>query len=118
MYLFEEIWEFMDNDDRLNKVPALIQFLAALNFYGTGNFQTSVGQDLNIALSQPVVSRNLNKISDIFTNHLLARYVKYPVIEENMDFKINCTFLTPLVLLIVPMLQFSHPRIQIEIIQQ
>ncbi|RZC38789.1 DDE Tnp 4 domain containing protein [Asbolus verrucosus] len=80
----EETQKFLDYENKTNKIPVFTRFLAALNFNGSGSFETSVSQELNIVLSQPVVSRCLNKISAIFTNHLLARYVKFPVTEEHI----------------------------------
>ncbi|KAJ8912379.1 hypothetical protein NQ315_014747 [Exocentrus adspersus] len=52
-----------------------------------GRYQTTVGQDLYLAISQPVVSRIINKISHMFAVHLLPRYVKFPTTNEEIMLK-------------------------------
>ncbi|KAJ8971074.1 hypothetical protein NQ314_000907, partial [Rhamnusium bicolor] len=55
-----------------------------LNFFGHGGYQTTVGQDLNLAVSQPVVSRIIRNISNIITVDFLPRYVKFPTTNEEL----------------------------------
>ncbi|KAJ8977208.1 hypothetical protein NQ317_011219 [Molorchus minor] len=44
-----------------------------LLFYAQGKYQTTIGEDFNLGLSQPVVSRIINKISDLIAVHLLTK---------------------------------------------
>lgn len=55
-----------------------------LNFVAHGGYQTTVGEDINLVVSQPVVSRILREISNVIGNQLLHRYVKFPVEEEHI----------------------------------
>lgn len=58
--------------------------LVALNFFAHGGYQTTVGQDLNLVLSQPAVSRIINEISSILTDFMLPNYIKFPVSDEDV----------------------------------
>lgn len=62
-------------------VVLVLQVLVCLHFYGHGSYQTCVGEGINLAVSQPAVSRIITKISDIFARILLPRYIKFPVSE-------------------------------------
>ncbi|KAF5298156.1 hypothetical protein FQA39_LY02580 [Lamprigera yunnana] len=65
---------------RQTKIPFHLRVLASLNFFATGTYQTRIGQDLNLAMSQSSISKSVTEVSEIFCNHLL-RYVKFPVNE-------------------------------------
>jgi hypothetical protein len=83
--LIEELADFNDNvGGRRDKIPFYMKVLIFLNFVGSGSFQTGVGRDMNLSVSQPVVSRIVNNISHLFTVHLLPRYVKFPTSEEGI----------------------------------
>ena len=61
----------------------LLQVLAAVRFFATGSNQGAVGQDMNIAFSQPAVSRSIRAVADAINATLLRRYVKFPdTLEE------------------------------------
>ncbi|KAJ8936381.1 hypothetical protein NQ314_012386 [Rhamnusium bicolor] len=55
-----------------------------LNFFGHGGYQTTVGEDLNLAVSQPAVSRIITNISNIITVHLLHRYVRFSTTDDEI----------------------------------
>lgn len=83
--MIEELAEFDQyNGNRRDKVPFHLEVLISFNFFGQGSFQTGIGRDMHLGVSQPVVSRIINKISRIFTVNLLPRYVKFPTPEEHV----------------------------------
>jgi len=51
----------------------LLQVLAAVRFFATGSNQGAVGQDMNIAFSQPAVSRSIRAVADAINATLLRR---------------------------------------------
>ncbi|KAJ8971516.1 hypothetical protein NQ314_000658 [Rhamnusium bicolor] len=82
--LIEEIKDFIEEPQRRDTVPLHLQVFICLNFLGHGGYQTTVGQELNLAVSQPVVSRILKNICNILTIHLLPRHVRFPTTDEHV----------------------------------
>nr|CAI5865444.1 unnamed protein product [Callosobruchus analis] len=62
----------------LRKVSKDIIVLAALRFYATGAYQRTIGQDLNLGLSQTSVHRCIHKVTDIIDEHLAKLFIKFP----------------------------------------
>ncbi|KAJ8938123.1 hypothetical protein NQ314_011597, partial [Rhamnusium bicolor] len=69
---------------RRDTVTLHLQVFICLNFLGHGGYQITVGQELNLAVSQPVVSRILKNICNILTIHLLPRHVRFPTTDEHV----------------------------------
>ncbi|KAJ8909482.1 hypothetical protein NQ315_015412 [Exocentrus adspersus] len=78
--LIENLEMFVDNNaTRRDAVPFNLQVLVSLIFYAHGGYQTTVGNDFNLGMSQPAVSRIINKISNLITTHLLPTYITFPI---------------------------------------
>lgn len=57
----------------------------ALHFFGHGSYQEAIGKHLNIALSQPSVSRCINQIAGILSMpHILNQHVHFPENREEL----------------------------------
>lgn len=48
---------------------------ASLRFLATGSYQLSVGNDMNIGLSQPMISKVLSEFSDIMENKICPLWI-------------------------------------------
>ncbi|KAJ8971817.1 hypothetical protein NQ314_000528 [Rhamnusium bicolor] len=80
---FINAWENAEYQRR-DRIPLYLQVCVCLNFFGHGGYQTTVGEDLNLAVSQPAVSRIITNISNIITVHLLHRYVRFPTTDNEI----------------------------------
>lgn len=54
-----------------------------MNFLGNGSYQTPVGSNAYTCVSQPTVSRAVNEICLLITQHLLPTWVKFPVTDAD-----------------------------------
>ncbi|KAJ8968623.1 hypothetical protein NQ314_002210 [Rhamnusium bicolor] len=82
--LIEEIQDFIEEPQRRDTVALHLQVFICLHFLGHGGYQITVGQELNLAVSQHVVSRILKNICNILTIHLLPRHVRFPTTDEHV----------------------------------
>lgn len=57
------------------------QILTALRFYAVGCYQGAIGEQWDIAVSQPSVSRCIRKVTDAINDLLLRRWVKFPMTD-------------------------------------
>lgn len=103
--LIQEISFFLPAPNRIDSIPIhlqvsdknieldyvqpaqklFFQVFASLLFYAHGNYQITVGEDINIGISQPAMSRILNRISVIIATHLLPRHCTFPSNEEDIQ---------------------------------
>lgn len=56
-----------------------------MHYFAQGSYQTGIGKDLSLAVSQPAVSRIISEVSHIFATHLLREYVKFPTTPEDIQ---------------------------------
>ncbi|KAG5891203.1 hypothetical protein JTB14_012688 [Gonioctena quinquepunctata] len=82
--LIEELREFVDERTRKDTVPFHLQVFASLQFFAHGSYQTIVGEDMNLGMSQPIISRAIKKVSILISTYLLPRYVKFPSSDEDV----------------------------------
>ena len=76
-----EVHDFQHN----STIPFFLQVLATLNFYATGSYQNSVGQNNSLNISQPSVSRFITYISKLIVLHLGSKYIKFPQNTVEME---------------------------------
>ncbi|EFN78692.1 Putative nuclease HARBI1, partial [Harpegnathos saltator] len=62
------------------KLKYVMQVFTTLRFYAVGCYQGSIGEQWDIAISQPSVSRCLKKVTNGINDILLHRLVKFPLI--------------------------------------
>ncbi|GLV44718.1 uncharacterized protein CBL_20629 [Carabus blaptoides fortunei] len=55
-----------------------LKVLATLHFIAVGSFQNPVGCNSWISLSQPSISRIINEVCSLITQHLLPNWIKFP----------------------------------------
>lgn len=60
---------------------SFVQILSALRFYSVGCFQGAIGEQWDIAISQPSVSRCIRKVTDAINNILLRQWVRFPMTD-------------------------------------
>lgn len=86
--ILDIIEELQDHDDgTLANIPFNLQVLAAFNFFANGSYQLSVGDNNNINLSQPTVSRCICKISNLIETHMGPKCIKFPTTQHEIDEK-------------------------------
>ncbi|XP_055693921.1 putative nuclease HARBI1 [Lutzomyia longipalpis] len=71
------------DQDYGSEISFPIQVLAALNFFAKGSFQTEVGLNNAINISQPMVSIYVKKISSMIVSHM-SDYIKFPRSNEEL----------------------------------
>ncbi|XP_044745281.1 uncharacterized protein LOC123307128 [Coccinella septempunctata] len=71
--IVEELSGLVGESIREDTVPFYLQVFASLIFFSSGSYQTNIGEDLNIGISQPAMSTAINRISNLISTHLLAR---------------------------------------------
>ncbi|KAH7958936.1 hypothetical protein HPB49_006675 [Dermacentor silvarum] len=69
-----------NTDGRGLPVPPLLQLLITLRFYGAGTFQIVTGDLVNV--SQPTVSRVIERVSTMTARSLFPALVKFPSASE------------------------------------
>ncbi|KAH7949067.1 hypothetical protein HPB49_004637 [Dermacentor silvarum] len=69
-----------NTDGRGLPVPPLLQLLITLRFYGAGTFQIVTGDLVNV--SQPTVSRVIERVSTMIARSLFPALVKFPSASE------------------------------------
>ncbi|XP_050515302.1 putative nuclease HARBI1 [Diabrotica virgifera virgifera] len=124
MELIDEIEPYLAGQIRITSVPNHLKVLCALHFYAQGNYQKAVGQDFLLGMSQPMVSRCINTISEILSNHIGRRYIKFPsTVEEkrlltqgfmnkfNFPGVIGCIDCTHIAIVAPPLEHPVHPGI-------
>nr|CAI5836615.1 unnamed protein product [Callosobruchus analis] len=85
MQLVGQLQELVEETSRGDTVPFHLEVFAALLFYAHGGYQTTVGDDFNLGMSQPVISRAIRKISSLIAIHLSPLYIKFPVTAEEVS---------------------------------
>ncbi|XP_018377380.1 PREDICTED: uncharacterized protein LOC108770327 [Trachymyrmex cornetzi] len=71
----------LENRNRINGISPERQVLTALRFYAIGYFQGAIGEQWDIAISQPSVSRYVRKVTDAINNTLLRQWVRFPLTD-------------------------------------
>lgn len=68
--------------ERINGLFLEIQVLVAINFYAHRSYQKPVGAHSSIVVSQPSAGRCINRVTNLFNEHLLHRWIQFPMIPE------------------------------------
>lgn len=59
--------------------------MCALNFYGQGSYQKSVGADSRLDIAQSTVSIILSEITSAINEFLLRRWVHFPTTPQEIQ---------------------------------
>lgn len=79
--LIEELKEYIYESRYSNGIPIHVKVLSALRFFATGSYQTCIGQNALVALSQTCISNNIYEVS-LAMNYLTKKYIKFPKSNE------------------------------------
>ncbi|RVE46114.1 hypothetical protein evm_009188 [Chilo suppressalis] len=63
---------------QMGSLPKQLKVLCALHFFAQGSYQASLGQDYNLALSQPSVSRCLDTVANLIIRKLTPSKIIFP----------------------------------------
>ncbi|XP_029348125.1 putative nuclease HARBI1 isoform X2 [Acyrthosiphon pisum] len=78
-YLIELLSPFVEVKSRSSAIDLSTKVLIALNFFGTGSYQSPVGYNIFNAVSQPSVSRCVKEIVDALNQpQVINTWVKFP----------------------------------------
>ncbi|KAK4884815.1 hypothetical protein RN001_001086 [Aquatica leii] len=69
---------FMRNSRYSNAIPIHMKILTAISLFATGSYQTSIGQDFNLGLSQAMVSRAIKEVFNVSNQLFSNRYIRFP----------------------------------------
>lgn len=75
--LLEELGPHMIQGERHTKLSIETRILAALRFFATGSYQKCVGEEHNIAISQPAMSNTISEVARA-TEAIAPRWIKFP----------------------------------------
>lgn len=59
-----------------------MQVLTALRFYAVGCYQGAIGEQWNLGVSQPTVSRCVSAVTDGINDLLMRRWIRFPMTPE------------------------------------
>jgi hypothetical protein len=67
---------------RNTAVSPVLKVCASLRFLAAGSYQQCVGNDLNLGLSQPMVSNALSEFLDVMERKICPLWIKFEMTEE------------------------------------
>ncbi|CAI6370113.1 unnamed protein product [Macrosiphum euphorbiae] len=84
MYLTNTLRPFLQREHNYG-IPVEIQVLVAVKLYAKGSYQRATGDNFDLNVSQPSVSRCLHAVTDAINNNLLRQWVRFPMtnLERN-----------------------------------
>lgn len=65
--------------NRISGLSPEIQVLVTINFFANGSYQRQVGNQCELVISEPSVSRCIHRVTNLFNAHLLRRWIKFPM---------------------------------------
>lgn len=77
---------------RNTSIPNHLKILCALHFFGHGSYQLDVGNDCHLAMSQPAVSRCVNRVADILCRFFSPAWIQFPTDNAVIQEKVNKFF--------------------------
>lgn len=81
-YVYERILPQIVQAENVVAVSPVIKYFCALYFYATGSYQRTIGESLNMPLSQQMVSRCIHEVSNVIQEVLGNEWIRFPNIED------------------------------------
>lgn len=78
------IAEIEPHDNERTSLPFVFRFLAALNFFGHGSYQKCVGNNSNLPMSQPSISRAIRAVAKLIIT-CKAGEVRFPLTDDEKN---------------------------------
>lgn len=70
VYLLNETKNHLPETTSSASVPMILKLAATMRFLAEGGYQNGVGNDFNLGLAQPTLSKILTEILDIIETHI------------------------------------------------
>ncbi|XP_046752388.1 putative nuclease HARBI1 [Diprion similis] len=78
-HVIDIVEQYSDEPRRSSALDATIQVLTTLRFLASGSYQLDIGQNVNMAISQPSVSRSIKEVTNILVRpEVFGTWVKFP----------------------------------------
>lgn len=87
--VLETVAPNMKNGIKSTFVSKTIKLAATLRFLAQGSYQLSVGNDFNLGLSQPVVSKVLSETLDALEETICPKWIKFEMTDAEKEAKLN-----------------------------
>lgn len=84
--LIRQLSPHMPEGVRATRIPTHIRILAALRFFAHGSYQRAAGNEANIAIAQPSISRALSEVCLAF-DAISDQWVKFPISQAEKQNK-------------------------------
>lgn len=81
-YVLEQIRPILKCNTRKSAITATIKLATALRFFAQGSYQLSVGNDFNLSLAQPTVSKILSEVLDAMNTTICNNWIKFEMSED------------------------------------
>lgn len=87
VYLLNTVSPHILQQQRSTFTPPILKLAAFLNFLGTGSYQNGVGSSWVCALSQPIVSKIISELLNVFEQHVCGNQIRIinTVEEERIE---------------------------------
>lgn len=86
-YLLKEMNDKFPQSYRTCSIPPILKICAALRFFASGSYQQNVGDDFNIGMAQPTISRCIKEVVAMVEKYLCAKWINFGQSETE---KLNC----------------------------
>lgn len=83
-YVLEEIRPKLNCNMRKSAITPTIKLATALRFFAQGSYQLSVGNDFNLSLAQPTVSKILSEVLDAMSTTICKTWVKFEMSDDEI----------------------------------
>lgn len=84
-FFIHQLEQHLPHIERITAVPNVLKVLVTLHFFGHGSYQLDTGGVYNFGMSQPTVSRCISLVVNVVNEHLLNRWIKFPVQNEDIE---------------------------------
>ena len=81
-YLVAEISSKLRPSLKSTAISPTLKLAATLRFLSDGSYQQRTGNDFNLSLAQPTVSKILKEVLNILENHICPQWIKFEMSEE------------------------------------
>ncbi|KAI4466824.1 nucleotidase-related [Holotrichia oblita] len=85
MYLINELRPFLRNGERSTAISIEKQILSCLLFFAHGSYQSCIGGNFNLGLSQQAMSKCLSNITNAIVENLLQTWIVFPQTEQERN---------------------------------
>ena len=81
-YLVAEISPKLRPSSKSTAISPTLKLTATLRFLSDGSYQQGTGNDFNLGLAHPTVSKILKEVLNVMENHICPQWIKFQMSEE------------------------------------